>query len=76
MLNVPLDPNHVAWTRRLLDMIKVGGVWGIPNASLIVHKTGEDRIMFTLPNEEQDTLDSMKIVSAHAIAAGYTVEEE
>lgn len=33
-----LDPEHVAWCRRLWTMLTDGGSWGLPNSGLIFRK--------------------------------------
>lgn len=40
-------PEHVAWCRAQVEMLKIGGVWGIPRSGLIFTRTGEDELTLT-----------------------------
>jgi hypothetical protein len=33
-----LNPDHVAWSRDQYDIIRVGGVWGVPRSGLMFTK--------------------------------------
>jgi len=35
-----MKSEHIAWCRQTFDMIKDGGIWGIPRSGLIFKKTG------------------------------------
>lgn len=41
------EPEHVAWCRQQIDLLRVGGVWGIPRSGLIFTKTGPDEFTLT-----------------------------
>lgn len=84
-----LDTDHVAWCRRLFDMLNVGGVWGIPRSGLIFTRTDETTLTLTarMPymdgmeeiltpaqlREQQD--DEYEQCAAHFRAAGVTVND-
>ena len=40
-------PEHVAWCRAQVDMIRIGGVWGIPRSGLVFTRTGPDELTLT-----------------------------
>ena len=43
----PIAPGHVAWCRHQIDLLRIGGVWGIPRSGLIFTKTGDDEFTLT-----------------------------
>jgi hypothetical protein len=80
-----LLPEHVEWCRRQVNMIRVGGVWGIPRSGLIFTRTGEDELTLTqrmpwidgmpitpdqLADQQQDEYDE---TARHMRAAGITM---
>lgn len=80
-----LLPEHVAWCRRQVDMIRVGGVWGIPRSGLIFTRTGENELTLTarmpwmpempvtreqLAQQQQEEYDE---TAEHMQAAGITI---
>lgn len=40
-------PEHVAWCRRQIDMLNLGGAWAIPRSGLIFTKTGDNEFTLT-----------------------------
>lgn len=40
-------PEHVAWCRNQIDMLKLGGIWAIPRSGLVFTKTGADEFTLT-----------------------------
>lgn len=82
-----LLPEHVAWCRMQVDMIRVGGVWAIPRSGLIFTKTGADELTLTarmpwtdempvtreqLAKQQQDEYDE---TARHMEAAGVTMKD-
>jgi hypothetical protein len=65
-----LQPHHVAWQKKLLDTLKVGGVWGVPSNGMIVRKTGTNTVEIV---SSADNLKAEMLVRAHIEAAGYKI---
>ena len=42
-----LLPEHVAWCKTQVDMLRIGGVWAIPRSGLIFTRTGENELTLT-----------------------------
>jgi hypothetical protein len=40
-------PEQAAWCRQQIDLLKIGGVWGIPRSGLIFTRTGENELTLT-----------------------------
>lgn len=41
-----MDPAHLAWCRMHFDMLKEGGVWGIPRSGLMFRKEAGKLVLF------------------------------
>lgn len=83
-----LDPDHVEWTRRLFQMLRIGGFWGYPNAGLLFRKKSKTLIVCddSMPFEDgmPGTPEQWKAyqdkcyreVAEHATAAGFEIRDE
>ena len=82
------DPDHLAWCRNMVEMIRVGGAWGIPRSGLIFTKTAENEMTLTArmpwtPNMApltprrlvQQQQDEYNITREHMQAAGITMHD-
>jgi len=83
------DPDHLAWCRNMVEMIRVGGVWGIPRSGLIFTKTAENEMTLTarmpwMPEMEGVTTpehlaeqqqDEYEATREHMQAAGITMHD-
>lgn len=75
MLNVHHNPAHVDWTRRTIDLLKIGGVWAIPMwPGCIVTRTGETTVRIAYGVLPPDS-DDMQTLRSYIMAAGFTVED-
>ena len=59
-------PEHIAWCRQQIDMLRIGGVWAIPRSGLIFTKTGDNELTLTarmpwMP-EMEDTITPEQLV--------------
>ena len=84
-----LLPEHVAWCRNTFEMIRVGGVWGIPRSGLIFTRTDETTLTLTarmpwMPEMEgtvtaeqltEQQREEYEINRLHFTAAGVTVKD-
>ena len=82
-LKEDLNPEHVRWTKNVLDLLTIGGVWGIPRSGLVVTKTGDSSISISFPNQFGHSthaaaalMNELDLVTKHSIAAGYDVTSE
>jgi len=57
-----LNPDHVAWCRRLFDSLADGGTWAIPRNGLIFRRRG-DRLVLTLrmPHDPQMPISAAQL---------------
>lgn len=85
----PLDPDNVAGTFALFDMVRVGGIWGVPRSGLVYRRDNDTTLTLiermpwmpemegTITAEqlaEQQQSDHDGMV-AHLGAAGVTVND-
>jgi hypothetical protein len=69
-----LEPQNVAWTKRTLDSLKIGGVWGVPRHFIIIHRTGETTVTIQ-ETEATATCEDYAYLLQHIAAAGYTIQK-
>jgi hypothetical protein len=65
-----LEPQNVAWQKKLLDTLKIGGVWGVPRNGMMVRKTGANSVEITRP---ADDVEDEIVIRTHIEAAGYKI---
>ena len=41
------DHGYVEWSRRQFQMLKIGGIWGVPRSGLVFTRTGEKTLALT-----------------------------
>ena len=60
-----LEPEHVQWTKNMLDGLKVGGTWIIPRSLLVVTRTGDSEANIALMPETGSTKGAYEFAEAH-----------
>jgi hypothetical protein len=55
----PLDPDHVQWCANTFNLIRHGGVWGIPRTGLIFTRTGENELTLTARMPYMDGMEEL-----------------
>ena len=40
----PIDPDHVEWFKKTLNLLAIPGVWAVPRSMLTVQRTEEDLV--------------------------------
>lgn len=83
-----MELGHIVWMREnVLDLLKVGGIWGVPRSGLAIRKEGENKLVvaIALPwlddcdMEPQELLDcqdrDVAAIAAHCSAAGIDFED-
>lgn len=77
---------HIEWSRQHFELLKIGGIWGVPRSGLMFMRTGENELTLTgrMPYDKAMpiTKDQLKEqqqndyegIYAHFTAAGITVK--
>lgn len=67
-MNASLDPSKIEWTKRILALIRVGGVWTFPRSAIRVTKLSETSVKL------EGLEASSPIIRSYIEAAGYAIE--
>lgn len=82
-----LDPQHVAWCRRLFESLNEGGVWGVPRSGLQFRRR-DDKLVLTqrMPHDKKMSMSEGELqeyqhqdyldIKEHFEAAGIPVSSE
>jgi hypothetical protein len=66
-----MNPDHIAWCKRMFAMMAEGGIWGVPRSGLIFTRRGDKLVntqrMPFLPGMENPDMDCPH--TAEALAA-------
>lgn len=80
-------PDHLEWCQGIFDMVKEGGVWGVPRSGIVFTKRG-DKLVLTELMPHDDTMpitaeklrayqqDDYQNIKAHFESAGIPIESE
>ena len=66
-----LQKKHVNWQRRVIDVLKLGGLWAVPASGAIIKRINDTTVRIEDAGNDPVLL---KQIVAHIQAAGFTVE--
>lgn len=83
-----LKQSDIDWTKRQIEMLIIGGIWGVPRSGLMIQRTGQNEVQLTaaLPHQEGMDItpeqlkafqqDDWNLIRQHIEAAGFTVKAQ
>jgi hypothetical protein len=64
VLNDNLDPDGVAWCKKLLNSLNDHGVWGVPRSGLMFQRQGDMLVLI----DRMPYMDGMPVTPAQLVA--------